>query len=229
MGIPLIQSTQSVSDEIGMLRRQLETAQAAFVSAAMEKNFLQRAMVDLNFHHNAHDGIVFTDASNRVVYANPYFLRMMNIADPAELLNKPLPNYMWSDRTDPERLFEDVRTNGFVRERELSLFNRDGSPVFAACSSVASRDDDGVFIGTEIMLCNVTSKRKIQAQLVQRTQTLARVTEFCRESLTQLAEVVQRGAERDEILKIVREAQHSLNQELGPEVEPKKTQEVQKV
>lgn len=229
MDIPRTQSAPTIPDEIEMLRRQLETAQAAFVSATMEKNFLQRAMVDLNFHHNAHDGIVFMDANNRVVYANPYFLRMMNIADPVELLNKPLPDYMWSDKTDPERLFEDVRANGFVRERELSLFNQDGAPVFAACSSVASRDDEGNFIGTEIMLCNVTTKRKIQAELAQRTQTLARVAEFCRESLTHLAAVVQRGAERDEILRIVREAQRSLNQELGPEAEPKKTQEAKKV
>ena len=229
MDTPQTLSTPTIADEIDMLRRQLETAQAAFVSATMEKNFLQRAMVDLNFHHNAHDGIVFTDANNRVVYANPYFLRMMNIADPAELLNKPLPGYMWSDKIDAERLFEDVRANGFVRERELNLFNQEGAPVFVACSSVASRDDDGNFVGTEIMLCNVTSKRKIQAELFQRTQTLARITEFCRESLAHLAEVTQRGAQRDEILAVVREAQRNLNRELGPELEPKKTQELKQV
>ncbi|MHB8626106.1 MAG: PAS domain-containing protein [Aggregatilineales bacterium] len=217
------------SGEIAMLRRQLETAQAAFVSAAMEKNFLKRAVADLNFHHNAHDGIVFTDANNRVVYANPYFLRMMNISDPAELLNKPLPNYMWSDPTDPERLFHDVRSDGFVRERELSLFNQDGAPVFAACSSVASRDDIGNYIGTEIMLCNVTSKRKIQAELVQRTQTLTRITELCRESLAHLAEIVQHGAQRDEILAVVNDAQRTFDQALTSEVGQKKTQEAKKV
>ncbi len=220
---------QTNVDEIAKLRRQLETTQAAFVSATMEKNFLQRAMADLNFHHNAHDGIVFTDTNDRVVYANPYFLRMMNIADPAELLNKPLPGYMWSDPSDPERLFRDVRSEGFVRERELSLFNQGGAPVFAACSSVASRDDDGIFVGTEIMLCNITSKRTIQAELVQRTQTLARVTEFCRESLAHLAEIVQRGAPREEILAVVSEAQRNLDRALGPEIDLKKTQEAKKV
>ena len=217
------------NDELAILRRQLETTQAAFVSASMEKNFLKRAVADLNFHHNAHDGIVFTDANDRVVYANPYFLRMMNIADPAELLNKPLPDYMWSEPTDPEHLFQDVRNDGFVRERELSLFNRDGAPVFAACSSVASRDDSGSYIGTEIMLCNVTTKRKVQAELVQRTQTLTRVTELCRESLAHLAEIVQHGAQRDEILAVVSETQRNLDQALGPETNLKKTQEAKKV
>src|SRR5512143_2054639 len=103
------------TDEVSELRKQLERTQAAFVSTLMEKNFLQRAMADLNFHHNAHDGIVFTDADNRVVYANPYFLKMMNIGDPADLLNQPLPDYMWDSPDDPVRLFRDVRDNGFVR------------------------------------------------------------------------------------------------------------------
>ncbi len=64
-----IQTTEELSE----LRHQLERTQAAYVSTLMEKNFLQRAMADLNFHHNAHDGIVYTDANGHVVYANPYF------------------------------------------------------------------------------------------------------------------------------------------------------------
>src|SRR5260221_8325403 len=160
------------------LRTQLENTQAAFVSVLMEKNFLQRAMAALNFHHNAHDGIVFTDAQDRVVYANPYFLKMMNVTDPADLLNKPLPEYMWSSPEDEKQLFKDVREFGFVRERELNLYNRDKAPVFVACSSVASKDSDGTFVGTEIMLCNVTSKHKIQVELTQRTQSLQRLVEF---------------------------------------------------
>src|SRR4051794_41111406 len=100
---PAIHDTETIE-----LRKQLENTQAAFVSILMEKNFLQRAMADLNFHHNAHDGIVFTDAQNRVVYANPYFLKMMNVSDPAELLNKPLPDYMWSSPEDEKQLFKDV-------------------------------------------------------------------------------------------------------------------------
>lgn len=194
------------------LRKQLENTQAAFVSVLMEKNFLQRAMADLNFHHNAHDGIVFTDAQNRVVYANPYFLKMMNIDNPADLLNQPLPEYMWQSPEDEKQLFKDVRENGFVRERELNLYNRDKAPVFVACSSVASKDNDGNFVGTEIMLCNVTTKRKIQTELAQRTQSLERVTEFCREGLSHLLDVVQRGPGKDELLTLLRNMQKELDQ-----------------
>jgi PAS domain-containing protein len=205
------------SQDVATLRRQLDVIQAAFVSATMEKNFLQRAVADLNFHHNAHDGIVYTDAQHRVVYANPYFLKMMNIGDPADLLNKPLPDYMWSDPGDATQLFEDVQSNGFVRERDLSLYNQDKSPIFVACSSVASRDADGQFIGTEIMLCNVTSKRKIQSELAQRTQTLTRVAALSHESLTHLEEIVKHGADSVEILTLIGEIQQRLDQALNPD------------
>lgn len=201
--------------EVAQLRQKLESTQAAYVSALMEKNFLQRAMAEFNFHHNAHDGIVYTDVQNRVVYANPYFLKMMNIADPAELLNKPLPPYMWFAPEDANQLFKDVRDNGFVRERELNLYNRNGDQIFVACSSVASKDEDGQFIGTEIMLCNVTSKRKIQAQLFERTKKLERMTEFTRQSLENLAELVQRKVSHDELKAVVRQMQKELEVTAG--------------
>ena len=206
----------STPEQVAILRRQLETTQAAFVSAMMEKNFLKRAMADLNFHHNAHDGIVYTDAQNRVVYANPYFLKMMNIADPAEILNKPLPDYMWTDPKDASQLFQDVQAFGFVRERDLSLYNQDKSPIFVACSSVASRDDDGQFVGTEIMLCNVTSKRKVQTELAARTQTLTHVVALSHESLSYLETIVHRGAATAEILETISQMQKRLDQALNP-------------
>ena len=214
LALPAVES--ATSEEIAVLRRQLETTQAAFVSATMEKNFLKRAMADLNFHHNAHDGIVYTDAQHRVVYANPYFLKMMNISDPAEILNKPLPDYMWHDPSDATHLFADVQAYGFVRERDLSLYNQDKAPIFVACSSVASRDDEGNFVGTEIMLCNVTSKRKVQAELAIRTQTLTRVAALSHESLTYLEEIVKRGAKPSEILETISAMQYRIDQALNP-------------
>jgi len=201
-------------DEIAKLRGQLEETQAAFVSAVMEKNFLQRAMADLNFHHNAHDGIIFTDKENRIVYANPYFLKMMKIENPAELLNKPFPPYMWSKPDDETQLFHDVREDGFVRERELNLYNQQRQPIFVACSSVASKDDEGNFVGTEIMLCNVTTKHRIQGELTERTAELERMKDFWRSSLKTLTDSVQSGASKDEILASLKQIETALDKKL---------------
>ena len=188
-----------------------EVAYSEYLSVVMERNFLQRALADLNFHNNAHDGIVFTDVNNRVVYANPYFLTMMNIDNPKDILNKPLPGYMWGGKPEQEtNLFRDVRSCGFVRERELMLYNRKNEPVFAMCSSVASKDTGGDYVGTEIMLCNITGKRRVEAELRERTQKLERVTQFAQHTLEMLTEMSDRGDTGHEMKAILKRLQNEL-------------------
>lgn len=157
------------SPALTKLRKENTQLKKKLEKVSLERNFFERAMSDLNFHNNAHDGVVYTDASNQITYANPYFLTMMGEETNSQLLNKPFPEYMWNNETDVSRLFNDIKANGFVRERELSLYNKHGVPVFAMCSAVASKDDDGNVIGTEIMFCNITGKRKFQAELMEQT------------------------------------------------------------
>jgi diguanylate cyclase (GGDEF)-like protein/PAS domain S-box-containing protein len=152
--------------------QQVAELQAELTKVTLEKNFLQRAMQDLNFHDNAHDGILYTDEHNRIVYANPYFLAMMGIENREELLNQPLPDYMWNDPKEARQLFEDIGKDGFVREREMSLHNQDGQAIFAMCSGVASIGDEGQVIGKELMFCNITSKRMFEAELIEQTALL---------------------------------------------------------
>lgn len=154
---------------LAQLRKENAELKKKLEQTALERNFLERAMADLNFHNNAHDGVVYTNADHQVTYANPYFLTMMGLEAKSELLEKEFPSYMWNNPDDAQRLFTDIQSNGFVRERELTLYNKHGAPVFAMCSAVASKDDEGNVIGTELMFCNITSKRKFQAELLEQT------------------------------------------------------------
>jgi diguanylate cyclase (GGDEF)-like protein/PAS domain S-box-containing protein len=155
------------SAELKKLQAKYSRLEKKMTKMNLEKNFLERAVGDLNFHNNAHDGVVYTDGENKIVYANPYFLTMMGVKHNSEILEKTFPTYMWNSEREADRLFHDIKKDGFVREREMALYNRDGQPVFAMCSGVASRDEDGNVIGAEIMFCNITSKRTFQAELVE--------------------------------------------------------------
>lgn len=215
MDAPNVETQEKVAEktEEKVQEQEKEVAYSEYLSVVMERNFLQRALADLNFHNNAHDGIVFTDANNRVVYANPYFLTMMNVANPKDVLNKPLPGYMWGGKPEQEAdLFRDVRSCGFIRERELILYNRKNEPVFAMCSSVASKDSDGNYVGTEIMLCNITGKRRVEAELRERTQKLERVTQFAQDTLQMLTEMADRGNTGHEMKAILKRLQNELSE-----------------
>lgn len=157
----------SASSELRTIRTKLARLEKKYTQVAMEKNFLERAMGDLNFHDNAHDGVVYTDAADHIIYANPYFMGMMGVKNKDEILEQPFPDYMWNNAKEAQRLFKDIKASGFVREREMALYNRDGDPVFAMCSGVVSKGKDGAILGTEIMFCNITSKRSFQVELVE--------------------------------------------------------------
>ncbi len=166
------ENTKVGGSELNKLKAKLARLEKKCTKLALEKNFLERAMGDLNFHDNAHDGVVYTDPEGRIIYANPYFLKMMGVKKKGELLNKPFPNYMWNSQREADRLFMDISKDGFVREREMALYNKDKQPVFAMCSGVASKDEDGNSIGAEIMFCNITSKRAFQVELVEQNALL---------------------------------------------------------
>jgi diguanylate cyclase (GGDEF)-like protein/PAS domain S-box-containing protein len=153
--------------EVKRLSAQLARLEKKYTKVVLEKNFLERSLGDLNFHNNAHDGIVYTDAAGRIIYTNPFFMKMMGVKKKSELLEKTFPEYMWSDPKEAERLFADIKQAGFVREREMALYNRSGEPVFALCSGVTSKDEAGNVQGTELMFCNITGKRTFQSELVE--------------------------------------------------------------
>lgn len=160
------------STEVKLLRTKLARLEKKYGKLAIEKDFLERAMGDLNFHNNAHDGVVYTDADDKIIYANPYFMKMMGVKAKKHILGQPFPDYMWNNAREAQRLFADIKADGFVREREMALYNHDGQPVFAMCSGVVSKDKDGSILGTEIMFCNITSKRSFQAELVEQAALL---------------------------------------------------------
>lgn len=192
------------------LRGQLEKTQSAYIKVMMERNFLRRATAELNFHNNAHDGIVYTDEADNVIYANPYFLQMMKVEEATDIIGKPLPDYMWLSADDYTHLRRDVEANGFVRERSLNLHNKHKEPIFVACSSVASRDDEDKFIGMEIMLCNVTTKHKLQQQLVTQTGHMDQMTEKLRARLTEMKRLIEESADREALKSVVAQMETEL-------------------
>jgi len=102
--IKAVKTKSSSQGELKRLSAKVARLEKQYTRVSLEKNFLERALGDLNFHNNAHDGIVYTDAENRIVYANPYFLKMMGFKKKSELLDKPFPDYMWSNEGEAQRL-----------------------------------------------------------------------------------------------------------------------------
>ena len=161
-----------ISDDPAELRRHLEALQAANAKLLEEKKFLHHSLTELNFHNNAHDGIIYTNSQGEVIYANPYFLEMMGLDQLDEILNRPMPAYMWHNPADEAELVRELHETSFIREREISLYDQHGHPIFVVCSAVANRDEAGNYLGAKIMLGNLTNKRLVQAEMQQQRDLL---------------------------------------------------------
>ena len=174
---------QSTSQELEQVKKHLEKVQAELEKVLVEKHFLEESTRHLNFLHNTHDGVFFTNSKDELVFINPYLLQMLEYEDPEALVGKPVPDEIWDDPSDKEQLLEDLRTQGFVRERVLTMRNAQDEPVFVSCSAVSVLDPSNEYVGAEVMLCNITSKQLLQRQRVQELESIRTRAESLYEKL----------------------------------------------
>ena len=128
----------------------------------------------LNFLHNTHDGVFFTNAAGVLTFVNPYLLRTLGYENANELLGRPVPDENWDNPNDKAQLLRDLQHQGFVRERMLTLRHVAGDPVYVSCSAVSVLNPEGSYVGAEVMLCNVTGKRKLETRRLDEIESLRR-------------------------------------------------------
>ncbi len=131
---------------------------------------LQNAMI-LNA---AAEGIVGTDESGLVVFANPTAARMLGCAAAAELVGRPVadfaPDWILADKLPGSR---DRREAAKPRPplrgalgNEVEFQRRDGS-VFPAEHAVTSIAEGGAAVGAVITFRDISERRMLEAQLRQ--------------------------------------------------------------
>lgn len=165
-------TTVSANREVDALKRQLAETQAELDKVLVEKHFLEESTRHLNFLHNTHDGVFFTNASGVLTFVNPYLLRTLGYENANELLGRPVPDEIWDNPADKAQLLQDLQQQGFVRERMLTLRHVTGDPVYVSCSAVSVLNPEGNYVGAEVMLCNVTGKRKLETRRLDEIKSL---------------------------------------------------------
>jgi hypothetical protein len=100
-------------------------------------------------------GLLFTDATGQVVFADPSFLRMLNYREAGVVAGEPLHRALGLDQKLAKQLLEDLRKTGQVRDRRLDLQTANGGTVLVAFTGVANYDDSGSFIGADLTVRDV--------------------------------------------------------------------------
>ncbi len=121
-----------------------------------------------------HEGVYFSAPDGKLLDANPALIQMLGCGNKAELLARNLGDY-FADPSQWNLLFDELRETGFLRDREIVLRGRDGSPIYALNSCVAIRDASGRFIRFQGSLVDITERRNIERRLGEEQEFVRRL------------------------------------------------------
>jgi len=105
--------------------------------------------------------IYAVDLDGNTTYVNPAFVKLLEVTDPDELINKPfLPERFWDNPRQRNRLLGRLKRAN-VEVKELTLRTANGKRLFVTLFSNRIKNIKGEITGSQGVLYNVTAKKKL--------------------------------------------------------------------
>jgi len=148
-----------------------ERMQAQDALARSEERF--RALFD-----NASEGIFRTAADGYIMLVNPAFARIFGYTSPEELQESVHGDVtlLYPDTAARAEYLEELRRDGYVRDKLLTLRRKDGALIWAKESSRAIHDAAGAMVEIEGTLEDITERVQAEQALRQSEERFARAT-----------------------------------------------------
>jgi PAS domain S-box-containing protein len=116
--------------------------------------------------------IFSTDLQGVTSYVNPAFARIFEVSDPQELINQPfLAERFWCDPKERTAFLKDHQNWGF-ESQELNLKTAQGQELFVTVFSHFTTGSHGEINGREGIVCDITARKKAEAELKATHQEL---------------------------------------------------------
>lgn len=159
-------------DEIGQLKAAFEK-EARSLKEIHEKLIYSEAKYRRLFE-TSRDPIFIADQGKKIVDINKAGMHLFKFAYRSEALSIEMIDQLFWDARDFSRLQDHLKENGFVKDYEISIVNRDGERIDVLVTANLRIDDRGEPIGFEGFLRDVTNKKRLEKQLAQ-TEHLASI------------------------------------------------------
>lgn len=101
-----------------------------------------------------------SDAEGRLVMVSPSALGLLGYSSTDEMIGENIAETFYYNPGDRETFISDLKKTGEVRNYEVALKHRDGSPVFVETSSHLVYDDEGNPAGIEGVIRDITEHKK---------------------------------------------------------------------
>lgn len=151
-----------------VLRRQV----AARTREFRESEEKYRTLVD-----NLNVGIARITAEGRLLQANPAMLRMFGYNASEEFSGITAPE-AYQDQSDRAAYLQEMRRHGHVRNREMRLRKKDGTPIWVSITADAQFDDQGEIRWMDTLAEDITEIKYAVDALRESERRLADIIKF---------------------------------------------------
>lgn len=114
----------------------------------------------LKFMDESKIGFYMIDLNYNVTYINPAFVRLLEVQNPKDLINREfLPERFWINPEERSQFLNDL-SKEFVKSRELSLKTHNGRKIYIAVLSSYTIGIQGEINGYQGIIYNITEKKE---------------------------------------------------------------------
>ncbi|WP_045222310.1 response regulator [Desulfonatronum thioautotrophicum] len=118
---------------------------------------------------NAPVAIFQATPTGRFLRVNPMYAEMAGYGSPEEMMNTvtDIASHLYLTPTDRETYKRVLERSGMVRNYQVRLKRRDGTPFWVSINAKAVRDQDGAVISYDGFLSDITQEKELESQLRQ--------------------------------------------------------------
>lgn len=139
--------------------------------ALRESEMRYRSVVD-----NIQDIFYRTDANGLLSMVSPSGVRLLGYEGLDEMLGRHNESF-WHDPSARQVFLERIRAFGSVRDFEVTLKRKDGSPLVVSTTSGYYRDSQGSVLGVEGIFRDITDRKRAEEQLRQSEEKYRQLVE----------------------------------------------------
>jgi PAS domain S-box-containing protein len=107
------------------------------------------------------NNIYKTDMDGMITFVNPAFMELLEVSDPAELIDRPfLPERFWFNREEAKPFLRELK-KGKIESRELTLKTSKGRKIYVTVFTTSTTDNYGEINGSQGVVYDITAKTEL--------------------------------------------------------------------
>jgi len=126
---------------------------------------------------NIQDIFYRTDQNGTLVMASTSAAATLGYDSLDEVLGRDIASY-WLYPDEREKMLCSLRKDGVVRDYEVVIKKKDGSPLVVSITSSFHKDDHGNILGVEGVIRDITDRKRAEDALLRSQRQLADIIEF---------------------------------------------------